>query len=74
MRSQRIRPSWGRLISWGQKAWLGWSQASARRAATCWAGPASEAFEIAQLIDLFVADQALIAGRKGTESSYNRSA
>ena len=37
-------------------------------------GPHSEAFEIAQLIDLFVAHQLLIAGRKGTESGHNRSA
>jgi hypothetical protein len=36
MRSQRIRPSWSRLICWGQKAWLGWPQASARRAAICY--------------------------------------
>ena len=57
---------------WGQKAWLGWPQASARRAATCWAGPASDALEIAQLIDFFVAHQVLIVGRKGAESSHNR--
>jgi hypothetical protein len=37
------------------------------------AGPALDAFEIAQLIDLFVAHQLLIAGRKGTESSHNSS-
>ena len=36
-------------------------------------GPHSEAFEIAPLIDLFVAHQLLIAGCKGTESGHNRS-
>ena len=73
MRYRRIRPSWSRLICWGQRAWLGWSQASARRAATCWAGPASDAFEIARLVDLFVAHQVLITGCQGTESGHNRS-
>ena len=36
-------------------------------------GPHSEAFEIAPLIDLFLAHQLLISGRNGTESGHNHS-
>jgi hypothetical protein len=39
----------------GPEGMAGMAAGLGQRAATCWAGPASDAFKIPQLIDLFIA-------------------